>query len=124
MDPLAFLASIDEALTLQPKVFDPISGDVQPWIKTDILKASAECAAESADAHYACAPAAEVWLSDRRLHGRVRPLDEREGSKKRRRMEPNPRPREFEARRFPSYSTRGTLLKIAVVACAVCKLKC
>ena len=23
-----------------------------------------------------------------------------------------------------SYSTRGTLLKIAVVACAVCKLKC
>jgi len=25
-------------LTLRPKVFDPISGDVQPWIKTDILK--------------------------------------------------------------------------------------
>ena len=38
LDPQAFLACIDEALTLQPKVFDPISGDVQPWIKTDILK--------------------------------------------------------------------------------------
>ena len=25
-------------LTLRPKVFDPISGDVQPWIKMDILK--------------------------------------------------------------------------------------
>lgn len=39
LDPQAFLAGIDEALTLQPKVFDPVSGEVQPWIKTDILKA-------------------------------------------------------------------------------------
>ena len=40
LDPQAFLASIDEALALQPKVFDPISGELQQWIKTDILKAN------------------------------------------------------------------------------------
>ena len=39
LDPQAFLAGIEEALALQPNVFDPISGKLQPWIKTDILKA-------------------------------------------------------------------------------------
>ena len=40
LSPKAFFASIDEALALQPKVFDPISGELQQWIKTDILKAN------------------------------------------------------------------------------------
>merc|ERR1712166_454380 len=89
---------------------------------------SAECAAESADAHYTCASAADVWLSltDRRLHGRVRPLDEREGSKKRRRTEPKPKP--------ASSSTRSATISIllnkwyTVADCGLfrmlCKLKC
>ena len=39
LDQQAFLTAIDEALALQPNVFDPTSGEVRPWIKTDILKA-------------------------------------------------------------------------------------
>ena len=39
LDQQAFLTAIDEALALQPNVFDPTSGEVRPWIKTDMLKA-------------------------------------------------------------------------------------
>jgi hypothetical protein len=39
LDTQAFIASIEEQLALQPNVFDPSSGKVLPWIKTEFLKA-------------------------------------------------------------------------------------
>ena len=38
VDPKAFIAAVDEQVALHPKVFDPPSGKMQPWIKTDVLK--------------------------------------------------------------------------------------
>ena len=39
LDSPAFIAAIEEQLTLQPNVFDPASGKMSPWIKTEVLKA-------------------------------------------------------------------------------------
>ena len=38
VDPKAFIAAVDEQVALHPKVFDPPSGKMQQWIKTDVLK--------------------------------------------------------------------------------------
>ena len=38
VDPKAFIVAVDEQVALHPKVFDPPSGKMQPWIKTDVLK--------------------------------------------------------------------------------------
>jgi hypothetical protein len=38
VDLKAFVAAVDEQLALHPKVFDPPSGKMSPWIKTGLLK--------------------------------------------------------------------------------------
>lgn len=43
VDPKAFIAAVDEQVALHPKVFDPPSGKMQPWIKTDVLKTRLKC---------------------------------------------------------------------------------
>lgn len=43
VDPEAFIAAVDEQVALHPKVFDPPSGKMQPWIKTDVLRTRLKC---------------------------------------------------------------------------------